>query len=465
MLRALLLLLAVLPAGPASAGPAPASPFLKRALGAFGPHPATARALSQDTPPSLEDLLERARAEGAGLRAEYALELPALLDRLAGGLADDREREIEVPLERLGEMGGTGGELLAEALRTPPQAERPAAARAEAALHALLFLRPAAAGPALQHEANTATGDSRRRMLRALTACTPPAEAAEFLKLYYDEHPATLARSAVLSAVPYVDHPTSVVVLDTALGSDQARLRRDAVRAASEARLAPFLPSARAALADPALGKELLEPLVDYLLGLELEDPLEDFRAIARHLTGSGAVSSDVAVRVLDACHGLELEHKRMEPLLGSVLGRGGELAQAGQILLARGGSREALKKLEKKADEAIEKAREGTAAPVLDRAELYLRLGEYGKSVSDYRRALKLSEGSSIFAQNTARLGLARAFAADGKFSRAQGELEDARVSPRKLVELAEEPYFREMAAHSRYGDLFREARRIEGQ
>ncbi len=455
--RALTLAGLCLLAGSAAAAGPPCAP----AAGA--PPRASAQA---DDAPSLEELLNTARAEAVGLRAEYAPELPALLDRLARGLADDRDREQEVPLQRLAEMGGTGGELLAESLRAGSQTDAVERARADAALHALLVLRPRTAAPTLQREAQDAIGDTRKRILRALTACGAPAPTALFLRQMFEENTSTLLRSAVVQAIAYIDDPTTLAVLDMALAGDDARLRRDAVRGASAAGLERFLPTARAALDDPALGKELIEPLVDYLLVLQLEDsPLGDFRRIQSHLYGAGAVPSDVGVRVLDACHGLQLEARDIESLLTPLLGRGGELGMAAEILLARSGSRESLKKLEKKADAAVDKAREGNIVPYIERAELYLRLAEYSKSVADYKRVLKASEDSSVFAQNTARLGLARAYAADGKFSKAFSEIEAAGISPRKIVELSGEPYFREMVAHSRYGDVFREARQLEEQ
>ena len=57
---------------------------------------------------------------------------------------------------------------------------------------------------------------------------------------------------------------------------------------------------------------------------------------------------------------------------------------------------------------------------------------------------------------QRDVYLGLARCYALEKKYKDAQQWLQRAPISRRQLAELAEDPDFRDMAAHSKYGKTF---------
>jgi predicted Zn-dependent protease len=81
------------------------------------------------------------------------------------------------------------------------------------------------------------------------------------------------------------------------------------------------------------------------------------------------------------------------------------------------------------------------------------LRIGDAGDAAKDFKRALELSKDSG---DRELWIKLARAYARDGKLRQASEALASASIPRALLGQLADDPDFRELAGHSRYGKVF---------
>ncbi|MCH2106786.1 MAG: tetratricopeptide repeat protein, partial [Planctomycetes bacterium] len=90
-----------------------------------------------------------------------------------------------------------------------------------------------------------------------------------------------------------------------------------------------------------------------------------------------------------------------------------------------------------------------------IDIATIEYRIEEYRDAIKHYEQAMKLGRIDTR-RQRDVYLGLARCYAQEKKYKDAQQWLQRAPISRRQLAELADDPDFREMAAHSKYGKTF---------
>ena len=130
------------------------------------------------------------------------------------------------------------------------------------------------------------------------------------------------------------------------------------------------------------------------------------------------------------------------------------DLREAVLVALAISGDRNAKRELIEPYERALGRGGFWNDAWI-DLAKIEYRIHEYRDAIKHYEAAMKIGRIDTR-RQRDVYIGLARCYARLGKYKDAQPWLQRAPISRSQLADLATDPDFQEMAAHSRYSSVF---------
>jgi tetratricopeptide (TPR) repeat protein len=282
----------------------------------------------------------------------------------------------------------------------------------------------AAAGACLVEAFRTQEGEVRLEAVRSLARLGGP------------EHEGVL-----VEALGEVDHDVLSAVL-TALAESGTAAGREQVRNLAGA---------------PAQANTLVKEILAYERAIAASLGPEDFEALVRLAGSPGAVKDDRRL-ILDTVAELHPQldaklRKLFDPLLAEV---DEDLHLSAQLCLARLGDRNERRDVLKRFDELVARNEEWAGA-YEQRGAVLLKLGDYGEAAKDYAHAIKVYKDiNRSDVAETLYVDLARAHVLDQNLKKAHEALIEGGVSRAVLKQLAQDPDFRPLVEHGRYGRIF---------
>jgi tetratricopeptide (TPR) repeat protein len=402
---------------------------------------------------SLEQLLDRARAERDAALAALAPELDSLLDGIVAAAAEDKPREVDRLSERVLRLGTVAGLGLVQRLDTPESAPLPVERRAREAARLLESLL----GPVLLEPlVGVIETGSERGKLRAIgvLGAWPTAAPVEGRLVELSERGRSTERIAAVAALARLGGPAAAARLTAVLRGDEAPLIEQALVEIGRHRRPELSPLVDTLLAVPERCVQYLAPLLEYFRG----DPstmTAERGLVLISLVRGRQVQGEDAVELLDDLGGFPLE---LRGPVGAALTEleqfpRRDVAEAASVALARLGDQGALRRLEQEYDKRVDQSRDlEDYRPVAARGRMYLRVGEYKKAERDLEKAITLDGGWGGLVEQSLYVDLARTQVRLGDLKGAAKSLETAQLSPEQRTALAQDSDFAALRA-SRYG------------
>ena len=249
-------------------------------------------------------------------------------------------------------------------------------------------------------------------------------------------------------------HADNDGILSEVLGGDDPKLIDLALANVTAARNESAAAKVRALLASERAG-EHADALLLYFRTLPKLTGDDEIHAFLR-LAAETSLSSEKRIELVDSM--LEFKprlntplRKALEPIVNAA---NRKVAEAGLVLLAGLGDRPSRRELLAPFDDFVD--RNETWAPAyVRRAEILRRIADLDEAIKDYKRALDLSKDTGTAKPDT-YIGLARCYALKGKLKDASDYLRIAPISLGQLRALKQDPDFRELREHTRYGSIF---------
>jgi hypothetical protein len=416
----------------------------------------------QDSGAALEAYLrrmrERERATSEGLKAP----IEALVARLEALGKPEPRAERQRLQDELFALGPSAGRLLVPYLEPDPSAEEQGGEaqrfRAREIAAALARLVTPASTEALVHLANEGRSVLARQLAVRVLGSSPDRERAErALAEIFRGSDVDLRLEAVLALTRQGSSTSTDVLAEALIGSpvDAARAILDALADGAALGAAPAV---RALVERPDRAAPLVDGILRYyLVCATAQDDATTLALLA--LPARASLDAGAVRRVLDLVMrnppALTNELRvTLAPLLAS---SDAEVAESARILLALLGDRTARRDVLRTYDEVV--ARNDVWARAYEqRAEVLIRLRQYDEAVKDLRVAIDLrsAQNGGEFELVNDRIELARAYCLDAKLRPAHDVLEEARLAKTQMQVLAEDPDFRALREHPRYGKLF---------
>lgn len=405
---------------------------------------------------SLEALLERFRARRAELHAELEPRVHELLtdiERL--GVSGAESDALRRARDELVALGSECTPLLVGALEPGPDPPAARAFRAQQVARVLAQMDTRAVTADLVVLLAHGSADARIHAARVLGRSEQADRVLPELRQAFatSEGP---VRSASLVALARLGVEHSRELFEELLRSDEAADVELALGALTEAPGPAALELVRDFASRPARAAPHARRLIEFYQAARERVGPEDVRSLAR-LAAEDEVTPLTGANLLETVIALPLQDWPED--LGGLLERvsqspNRELRDAALVVRALAGDKGARRQLLRERDRLVEN-NERWADPLVQRAELFYKLRDFGAAIKDYKQALKLAKDDPA-PQTEVQVGLARCYARTGKLRDAAGALEDARLSRAKLRELAADPDFAELLG-SRYGDVLR--------
>ena len=410
-----------------------------------------------DESPSIEDLTERYRE-----RSEAAVEalrgnVEYLLAQLKDHVNADRKGSIEQVREKLVKLGSEASPLLIGSLDPGNKPER---VMSSFSAQIALVLKELDIGPVVGHlikMANDGSKAGQRLSIQVLGYSKDASRVSPILKeLYAGESPprgSLLTSLALLGDVPFVTEQLRFKGNIASKGEHEQITA--ALYALTTAKISEASDHVLVLAADTRTAAAHVKELCAWYEACpEVLD--KQHCASVLELTKSSRVNLEDRIALVK----LLCAHERQWPsgtkkTLETLAETGNtELRKEVLIALALSGDRGAKKDLLLPYQEAL--ARSGRWADAwIDLASVEYRIRELKDAIKHYDQAIKLGRFDTR-RQREVYLGLARCYALEKKYKDAQQWLQRAPISRKQLADLANDPDFHDMAAHSKYGKTF---------
>jgi tetratricopeptide (TPR) repeat protein len=441
-------------------------PKITAALGALLlatglPALATATALQEERP-TLEELLKRTREARDAAAASLKPQVEALLEELLTAVEEDDLRDQERATDKLLDLGAPAATALVPYLRpeitTSAAGTKRAAKKADVALDLLRQMPSPAVVPALVELTRSSSKAGTERAIRALGHQTNGgAPEQRLIELF--ETPSSPWRGQACAALLHLGGADGRRALDQALEADRLDLVRPALEALADLAAEEHRQRILDYLASGSNAHRVAKNATSYFLSLRDGLQSDEVRLFLQFVLDD-RIKGEEAAELIDMFRGTDLARSRrdiddqLEQLSGD-LSR--EVSEAAYLCRARLGDRKAKSTVLERYDREISESEDDDSRPWADRAEMYLRMDEFAEAVSDYKKALKVSEGRPLSFRRPYMVGTARAYALQGKLSAASDALEDALLGSTQKATLVADPDFAELVAHPRHGEVLR--------
>jgi len=415
-----------------------------------------ARVATEEERLSLEEWLERLRARRDARRALLRDELAVLLADLDRVIEDPSSNAVHALTERIIELGDEVAPLLVEHL--DPGAEPRRAVRARAELMAKVLSRLDATsieGPLIEL-LNTGGPDASAHAAHVLARASGSRRAGEALLAAF-ERSTGQPRKVYLQALLEVSGPARERVLDEVLGGDDEETIDQALHALADSPNVGFKPAVREILDDPERSVRHARALLAFFVACGAEHVEDDELAGLIDLARRASVAPRHRIAILSDLRKLaeRLSHdlrREVEPLAEHTHP---EIREAALTTLAYFGDRSSRRRLLEPYDERIDDNPEW-ALRWADRAAVHYAIGDYRDAIQDWKKALQVARDDPAPPRGV-HVGLARAYAQQGRLRDAAEWLDEAPITTDELRALADEPVFAELRADDRYGKVFR--------
>jgi HEAT repeat protein len=405
---------------------------------------------------SLQEFLRRAREQRRALFEALRPRVTQLVERLEA-LGRPERRELGRIHEELEELGPEAAVLLLPYLEpgaSPGEASR---FRAREIASALSKNTPRSITPRLITLVGQGSKEARRNAMTVL-GNSPDVELASVCLREAFENSTGELRLAAVTALARLGGEENVELLGTALLDQEAKVVSAVLDALTRTRSPEVAPRVLILVrgSEGGIAHRVVSDIVAYWKAVpdavdeETLHALLDLAKNARTPT-SGRVALLETVPVFDPPLNSAMK-KALAPLLSA---SDTTVREAAQVCAALLGDRNARKELLRNYDDLVE--RQNKWPNVYEqRAGIHLRLRGYGDAVKDYKTAIKLLGEQKRSVDREIWIGLARAYALDGKEKQSHDALQDAKLPPSVLSTLAEDPDFASIADHARYGRIF---------
>lgn len=406
-----------------------------------------------DGPPSIEDLTEKykERSEAAveALRAEVEYLLAQLKDQSKSGNQSSTGRVRE----KLVDLGSEVSPLLISSLDPGKESGRASLNFASQVARVLQELDLAPILSPLIKMATTGSSSGRRLAIQVLGYSQEASRVSPVLReLYAGESP---PRGTLLTSLARLNGPGDLSFVTDQLRSEEREEISAALYALATAKVSGAADQVLVFAADTReAAAHVKEICAWYQACPEVFD--KQHGASILELTKSSRVNLEdrialVKLLSINERHWPSGAKKALETLADS---GSTELREAVLIALVLSGDRGAKKELLLPYQESLQRSGRWADAWI-DLASIEYRIKEYRDAIKHYDQAMKLGRIDTR-RQRDVYLGLARCYALEKKYKDAQQWLQRAPISRKQLAELADDPDFREMAAHSKYGKTF---------
>lgn len=437
-------------AGAGTAAEEPARPAGKR------DSPPARQEPGRDSRQSLQELLARLRR----MREEKFGELRGVVDQLLrvmesealtrrmDGLADAKSKLVEL-----------GGEAAALAVDAIDPGEKPTdAVRLRAAFVTLALIEQRAPGVTtrLIEIARGGSPEGRVNAVKALAAAPDPDRASPVLYEICQSSQGELRRVA-LAGLARIGGPENETRLAQSLADASPEVVRLTLEALAVARAGSFASRVQKLLSVPHDAVQYIDGLLAYYRACPDVVDRASLVGLVR-LAQDFSVSTDNRVRLLDtlAVFADKFDNEVRKEVRAVSESPTREVREAALVLLVVAGDKNARKDLLTDYDGQIERNK-NWANSYEARANILYRIGEYRDAIRDYTKALQLSANDFRARQDEAYMGLARCYMQQGKLKEAAATLEKAPISLKQLGDLANEPVFRKLVDHAKYGNVFK--------
>jgi hypothetical protein len=350
------------------------------------------------------------------------------------------------------ELGGEAAPLLVPELDPGPEPSPQAAFRAGELVRALARTDTAAISAPLGELTRTGSALGRRNAIRCLAHASDAAAEARLHELFEGSDP-ELRRAAAV-ALAERRSPARAAFLQRALSEPDPELVGAVVAALAQAPDAEATDAIFSLLARPAAAAPWMERILQWLGAIA---PLPEERLAALvDLALDGRLSSEARASLLEVVARAgslpKQEERRLEALTRE---SDAVLREAALVCLARLGDRNARRELVRIYDELVSKNERWPTA-YQKRADVLLEIGEPREASQDYRQAVDLVLAQGRRPAPELWLALARALLRDDRMRQAHDVLLEGRVGAADLAPLADDPDFRPLREHPRYGRVF---------
>ncbi len=411
--------------------------------------------------PSLEELLQRARAQQATLELALTEKLSLILERhdaVAQPIPSVVRDALVLDLAQLGEAAG--GLLIA---RIDPGAEGGLVetSRADLCARALIRFDLAAHVATLLERLERASPKGVAPLLMVLTQAGQPERVHPRLRELFDrrwrdvtKEPESTIRDQFLLAL-LADDAVDQSFVDGLLDPSRPDLARGTLESLSKLAAPQAIPSVRKLFVDTAQAARLGRWLLDYFKSVPDATSASDVQALlelAAHAQTDRSVKRDLLESLGDFAAANPSEVRRSIERIatdGDVL-----LTEAAQVALARAGDRAARRAVLNPYDKDVD-ANPRQAAAWTRRAEVLLRMNDPDAAIRDFKQAIDLAK-SELTLRTDVPLGMARAYARKARFKETAEWLRKVHVTAAKLDELTRSNEFAAFRK-SKYGqELF---------
>jgi len=406
-----------------------------------------------DGPPSIEDLTEKYRERSEAAVEALRAEVEYLLAQLSDHAKSDRQSSMELVSEKIVALGSEVSPLLIGALDPGRKPER---AEINLSKQIAQVLGELDTGPILSpliKMARDGSSTGQRLSIQVLGYSEDVTRVSPILKeLYAGESP---PRGVLLTSLARLGGPGDLSFVTDQLRSEEREEISAALYALATAKVTEAADHVLVLCADTKAAAAQVSQLCDWYEACpEVFD--KQHGASVLELTKSSRVNLEDRIALVELLSANERHwpsgaKKSLETLADS---GSTELREAVLVALTLAGDRGAKKDLLLPYQEALDRSGRWADAWI-DLATIEYRIQEYRDAIKHYEQAMKLGRIDTR-RQRDVYLGLARCYALEKKYKDAQQWLQRAPISRRQLAELAEDPDFRDMAAHSKYGKTF---------
>ncbi|MCZ6596957.1 MAG: hypothetical protein O7B99_04905 [Planctomycetota bacterium] len=407
---------------------------------------------------SLEELLRRVRLNRAAAMRQLEAPVAALIERIealgAGGSRAERDQikkeilalgpdapPILVPFVDPGLLGG--------------ETER---FRARGVAEALCLMETRSITDALIRMARSGSQEARVNAMRVLGFSKDHRRASECLAdIFRHANQKDMRREAVTGLARLGGKKNEAILLE-ALEDNDRNLLKAVLAGLTEVGSKAARSRVRELAGVPDTAARLVDEILAYYLAVADAVDANDVRTLVR-LAAHDALKDIQRIRILDTLPGFDPNldsslKKLFQPILDSP---GTDLREAAQVCLARLGDRSMERELIRRYDDMVDKnPRWATAYE--QRGDIYFRLEKYTQASKDFKKAIRTSKD-----QVRPRgiwwhlyVSLARSYAFENKLKNAYDTLKEGSLKRSVMLELAEDPDFAALRAHSRYGKIF---------
>jgi tetratricopeptide (TPR) repeat protein len=397
---------------------------------------------------SLEDFLERARAERALLHARLQGEVDQLVVELEGLDRLSRRRKAKGIVQSMVALGPNATPLLVEHIDPGTSATDKKSYRAGRVSDALEQMNVSPITAALIRVLQTGTEDGRSNAARVLASARDTTRVRPEVLAAFRASEGTLKATCLRTLISLGGAQNDDLLSEVLRGEDEGLIDM-ALDAFADLRAEQVAPQVRAILADDARAERHAPALVEYYAALPHlvgEEEIADFVAIA-----ASNAPVEVRVAVIDALPafqpGLNDVKRALKDILSS---RDDELREAALACLARLGDRGSRKDLLESYNDVVERNPDWSEA-YSRRAKVLYRIEDYTDAIRDYRDSIELGKGDPK-QEPEPYIMLARCYAKRSKMKDAVDWLRKAPISLDERRALADDPDFRELR-DSRWG------------